>query len=318
MKNIVVTGGAGFIGSSLIDALLLDFPDSKIFNIDNFDDFYYRKIKEKNIEKHLNNKNYQLVELDIENKEALQTFSQKTPIDVIVHLAAKVGVRPSIENAVEYIETNVTGTLNMLNLAKKKEVRKFILASSSSVYGSNPNVPWQEDDLNLQPISPYAVTKIAAEKLCQTYQSLYGIDTTVLRFFTVYGPKQRPDLAIHKFFRAIKKNEAIPFYGNGDTERDYTYIDDIIDGVIKSMKRNSKGFEIFNLGNNQTISLKELIENIKKVSNKHINIKHLPMQAGDVQKTYANIDKARNELDYNPKTKLEVGLKKFKTWFDNQ
>lgn len=311
MNTTLITGGAGFIGSSLIDKLLQYNPDAHIINIDNFDPFYDRAIKESNIAQHLSAPNYRFFELDINDAQSLQKALAHTSIDCIVHLAAKAGVRPSIQNPEAYFQTNVMGTLNLLELAKEKGVKKFVFASSSSVYGKNPNVPWREDDLNLEPISPYAASKIAAEKVCQTYSHLYNMDITALRFFTVYGPKQRPDLAIHKFFKLAMDNKPVPFFGDGSTRRDYTYIDDIVQGIQGAMHYQGKGFEVFNLGNHQTVSLKELVDAIGKVLGKELILDQQPKQAGDVDQTYASVEKAKKYLSYMPKTKLENGLQNF-------
>jgi len=311
LKTILITGGAGFIGSSLIDELFIENPNLYIINIDNFDGFYAKEIKEKNIQKQLSNPNYRLLELDINHPKAVSDALHNIEIDSIVHLAAKAGVRPSIQNPHGYFETNVMGTLNMLELAKDKKVRKFVFASSSSVYGSNPNVPWSENDLNLEPISPYAASKIAAEKVCQTYAHLYGLDISALRFFTVYGPRQRPDLAIHKFFKLALENKPIPFYGDGTTQRDYTYIDDIVSGIKGAMNYKGKGFEVFNLGNHQTVSLKELVKAIGETLGLELLLDKQPMQAGDVEKTYADIGKAIDKLSYHPQTHLLNGLQKY-------
>ncbi len=314
MKTTLITGGAGFIGSSLIDQLFKEDPNKAIINIDNFDTFYSKKIKQVNISHHFHYPNYQCLEIDINDAEALNEALNELEIDCIVHLAAKAGVRPSIQDPGSYFQTNVMGTLNLLELAKHKNVKKFVFASSSSVYGKNPNVPWQEDDLNLEPISPYAASKIAAEKVCQTYAYLYGLDITALRFFTVYGPKQRPDLAIHKFFNLGINNQPIPFFGDGSTRRDYTYVADIVQGIKGAMHFQGKGFEVFNLGNHQTVSLKELVDAIGNVLGKEILLDKQPKQAGDVDQTYADIEKAVSKLNYLPKTKLDQGLSEFYLW----
>ena len=316
MKTTLITGGAGFIGSSLIDQLLKDNPIKSILNIDNFDPFYAKDIKEQNMSAHQQYPNYRFVEADINSYADLQKATEGIDIDCIVHLAAKAGVRPSIQNPEAYFQTNVMGTLNLLELAKAKGVKKFVFASSSSVYGKNPNVPWSEEDLNLEPISPYAASKIAAEKVCQTYAHLYGIDITALRFFTVYGPKQRPDLAIHKFFKLAMQNKPIPFFGDGSTRRDYTYIADIVQGIKGAIHYQGKGFEVFNLGNHQTVSLKELVNTIGNVLGKELVLDQQSKQVGDVDQTYAAIEKAMKKLNYYPKTKLEKGIEKFLKWLN--
>jgi len=312
--EILVSGAAGFIGSNLINKLLSQ--GHNVLGVDNFDPFYPRYIKEHNIAEHKMNPAFNFIELDITNTFQIKKKLVSKKFDVIIHLAAKAGVRPSILEPDKYFRTNVFGTLSMLELAKKNRIQKFVFASSSSVYGSNPNVPWHEDDFDLQPISPYAASKIAAEKLCQTYSYLYGIDTLALRFFTVYGPGQRPDLAIYKFFKLTYDNKPIPFFGDGKTFRDYTFIDDIVHGIIKAMLYSGKGFEIFNLGNHNTISLSNLVETIEQVLNKKVQLEQQLKQIGDVDQTFADIKKATLKLEYNPKTTLLEGLEAFKKYFD--
>ena len=236
------------------------------------------------------------------------------PVDVIVHIAAKAGVRPSIQNPLAYQQTNVIGTQHLLDFAKEKGVKQFVFASSSSVYGINDHFPWKEDE-QLLPISPYAMTKLAGEMLGHVYSKLFDIRFIALRFFTVYGPSQRPDLAIHKFTKAILKGESITMYGNGTTSRDYTFVDDIVQGVIAAMHYDKTGFEIINLGNNYSVSLKELIASIEEVTGKKASIEQLPEQPGDVSKTFADIVKAKQLLGYNPQIKLKDGLKRFYDWF---
>ncbi len=313
--NILVTGGAGFIGSHLIDKLLS--LGHTVFSIDNFDSFYPRIVKENNQKKHFESKNFSFLECDITNEEVLLNFTKGKNIELIVHLAAKAGVRPSIENPAAYHHTNATGTLHLLNIAKTLKVKRFILASSSSVYGENLNVPWKESDTNLQPISPYAASKISAENMARVYSKLFYLDTVVFRFFTVYGPRQRPDLAIHKFFNLAYNNEEIPFFGDGSTRRDYTFIDDIVKGIIGAINLSSTDskYNVYNLGNSNTVTLNELIETIKKITQKNIVLKKLPEQAGDVQQTFADVSKAGRELGFSPSTKITEGLALFNTWF---
>lgn len=317
--TILVTGAAGFIGSALVNRLL-EFPElSKIINVDNFDPFYDLGIKEERVAQHIKNgkERYKLIRTDIADRDSLFTDLENEKIDLIVHLAAKAGVRPSIMSPNEYVKTNILGTQNILDLAKLKDVKKIVFASSSSVYGNNTNIPWKEDDLDLTPISPYAATKLSGEKLCQTYAHLYGMNILALRFFTVYGPGQRPDLAIHKFFKLVSENKSIPFFGDGSTKRDYTYIDDTVSGIVGAIKYSGSGFEIFNLGNRNTVSLHELVNAIENVSKQNVILDRLPMQPGDVELTYASIDKAKDHLGYSPSTKLEDGLTKFNEWFKN-
>ena len=315
MKHYVITGGAGFIGSNLVKALLIQNTGIKITCIDNFDPFYSIVIKQNNIKEFNNNGGFRLLNLDIAETSVATLCNLVTePVDAIIHLAAKAGVRPSILNPVAYQHTNILGTQLMLDFAKQKDIKQFVFASSSSVYGVNNYFPWKEDE-QLLPISPYAMTKLAGEMLGHVYSHLYGIRFIALRFFTVFGPGQRPDLAIHKFVKALHMGQPISMYGDGSTSRDYTYIDDIVNGVISSIDYNKSQFEILNLGNNYSISLKELINTIEEVTGKKATIEQLPEQSGDVSKTFADISKAKELLQYNPQTKLEEGIKKFYNWF---
>jgi len=313
-KNILVTGGAGFIGSHLIDSLLKE-DNVRVVTIDNFDPFYARRIKEGNIKTHLGNSNYRFIELDIREKEAMDEALADEQFDMIVHIAAKAGVRPSIQNPLVYHQVNVDGTLNLLEYARNNGVKKFIFASSSSVYGTDPNVPWQEKDTGLMPISPYAASKLAAENYGRVFSELYDMQFIALRFFTVYGPRQRPDLAIHKFFKAIDNGTAIDRYGDGSTRRDYTFVDDVIQGVRKAMQLDDRKYDIINLGNSDTIMLKDLIAGIENTLGKKAIINQMPEQPGDVPQTYADISKAREVLGYDPKTKIADGLVKFYEWY---
>ena len=318
MKTYFITGGAGFIGSSLIEKLLKD--NIKIVTIDNFCDFYDPNIKEKNIKKVINNKNYKLYRGDIRDINLLEKIFQENGIDEIIHLAAMAGVRPSIENPILYQEVNVIGTQNILEMAKKYQVKKMIMASSSSVYGNCKQIPFHEN-LNVNyAISPYAASKKANEIMAHVYYKLYNINIIMLRFFTVYGPRQRPDLAINKFTRLMLENKEIPMFGNGNTSRDYTYIDDIIDGIVKAsdyLEKNNNVYEIINIGNSNPISLKEMINTIGKVLNVNPKIKEYPMQPGDVDKTYADISKAKKMLNYEPKVNFEEGIYHFVEWYKN-
>lgn len=313
-KNILVTGGAGFIGSNLINKLLKN-ENNSIICIDNFDTFYSPETKLKNIAPFLTNPQFTLVKEDIRD---LPTLKNNIPekIDVIVHLAAKAGVRPSIENPSIYQEVNVIGTQNMLEIARIHNVKQFVFGSSSSVYGENPDVPWKEDNKELMPISPYASTKFSGEMIGHVYSHLYGIRFIALRFFTVYGPGQRPDLAIHKFFKSILSNNPITMYGEGNTSRDYTFVDDITEGIVSAMNYQKTLFEIINLGNNSPVSLKQLIYLIEQAAGKSALIHKMPLQPGDVSKTFADISKAKKLLAYAPTTTLETGLKKFYEWME--
>jgi len=310
MKRILVTGAAGFIGSNLIRSLLSQ-QNVQVVGFDNFDDFYSREQKERNISSFLSNTNFSFFEGDIRNMDDLLALPE---FDVIVHLAAKAGVRPSILNPVLYQEVNVAGTQNLLEFARQKNIKQFVFASSSSVYGINEQVPWDEEE-KLMPISPYASTKLSCEMLGHVYSHLYGIRFLALRFFTVYGPAQRPDLAIHKFFNSILKGQAIPVFGDGSSSRDYTFVADTVQGIEAAINYNASDFEIINLGNRQTVNLSELIEAIEKVCGKKAIIDRQPEQLGDVPQTYANITKAQKLLNYHPQTRLETGLKAFYAWY---
>ena len=312
----LVTGGAGYIGSSLADDLLK--KNNKVVVIDNFCDFYNPQIKENNIKNALENENFKLYRGDIRDKELLNKIFNENNIDVVVHLAAMAGVRPSIENPVLYQEVNCLGTQNILECMKEKRIMNLVMASSSSVYGNSKTVPFKETDIVDFAISPYAATKKANEVMTHVYHKLYNMNVIMLRFFTVYGPRQRPDLAINKFTRLMLEGKKIPMFGDGSTSRDYTYIGDIVDGIERSVNyclNNSNVYEILNLGNSSPVSLKEMINIIGKCLNAVPDIEELPMQPGDVDRTYACIDKAKNMIGYNPQTPFEEGIKKFVKWY---
>ncbi len=313
-KRILITGGAGFIGSHLVDRLL-DTDVEHVTVVDDFNDFYDPQIKRANIRAHLEDPRYQLAELDIRDQTALDRALANNNFDCIVHLAARAGVRPSLTQPQLYNETNVTGTLNLLEFARNHDLQQFVFGSSSSVYGINAKVPFSEDDPIRQPISPYAATKGAGELLCHTYSHLYGIRCICLRFFTVYGPRQRPDLAIHKFARLISEGKPIPVFGDGTTRRDYTYVDDIIDGVIAAMNYDQSDYEVINLGESRTVELRELIALLEKELDAHAIIDRQPPQPGDVPQTFADITRARKLLGYNPQTQIEEGVHRFVDWF---
>jgi UDP-glucuronate 4-epimerase len=313
MQSILLTGGAGFIGSNLTKKLLLSGQYS-VTCIDNFDDFYERRQKDINIQSFKDNPDYKIIEGDIRNVADLEKVGH---VDTIVHLAAKAGVRPSIEHPVLYQDVNVAGTQNLLEFARQKKIQQFVFASSSSVYGVNPDVPWSEE-MKLYPISPYASTKLSGEMLGHVYSQLYGIRFVALRFFTVYGPSQRPDLAIHKFFKSISRKEPIPFYGDGNTSRDYTFVEDTVQGIEAAIEYKASDFEIINLGNHQTVTLSELVAAIEDTCGIRAIIKRLPEQPGDVPRTFADISKAKALLRYDPQTNLADGLKKFHNWFVEQ
>ena len=316
LKTYLITGGAGFIGSTLADELLK--RKNKVLVIDNFCDFYDPKLKEENVKHNLENANYKLYRIDIRDYGDVQKVFNANKIDCVIHLAAMAGVRPSIDNPLYYQEVNCVGTQNILEAMKKANVTKLVMASSSSVYGNCDKVPFREDFIVDYAISPYAATKKANEVMTHVYHKLYKFNVIMLRFFTVYGPRQRPDLAINKFTKLMLNNEEIPMFGDGSTSRDYTFVDDIVDGIIRSIdyvSSNDDVYEIINLGNSSPVSLKEMIDEIGKVVHKTPIIKQLPMQPGDVNKTYADISKAQRMLGYNPKTSFHDGLEAFYKWY---
>jgi UDP-glucuronate 4-epimerase len=313
LKKVLITGGAGFIGSQVVEKLLNE-NQWAVYCIDCFDTFYDPHIKRKNIANALTNKKFALLEGDIRDVHFLEKVFE-TEYDIIVHLAARAGVRPSIEHPLLYEDVNVKGTINLLEKAKEHNIKQFVFASSSSVYGVNPRTPWSEDDYVLNPISPYAATKVSGELIGHTYSYLYNIRFIALRFFTVFGPRQRPDLAIHKFFSLISNGKAIPFFGDGSTSRDYTFVQDIAQGVRAAMDYDKSMYEIINLGNNRTITLLQLLSAIENSVGKKAILNNQPMQPGDVPHTFANIEKANKLLGYQPITSLEEGLEEFKQWF---
>jgi UDP-glucuronate 4-epimerase len=310
--SIAVTGGAGFIGSSLCERLINLNQD--IICIDNFNNFYNPLIKENNIKNLINNKNFKLYKIDICDINSLGKIFTENKIELVIHLAAMAGVRPSIVNPLIYEKVNIEGTLNILNCLKEYNIKKLIFASSSSVYGGNKKIPFSEDDKVDNPISPYAATKKAGELICYTYHHLYDISVYCFRFFTVYGPRQRPEMAIFKFTKKIFNGQEISIYGDGSSSRDYTYIDDIINGIINSIQ-NIKGYEIINLGNSHPTTLKELIKIIEEASGKYAKIKFEEMKPGDVFTTFADIKKAIKMINYNPQTSIYDGINKFISWF---
>ena len=314
MKNILITGGAGFIGSHLVDKLLAE-GGWRITVVDDFNDFYDPSIKQANVRDHLEKDNYRLVKADIRDREALEPAFAENNFDCIVHLAARAGVRPSLSQPALYAETNISGTLNLLELARDQGVGQFVFGSSSSVYGVNEKVPFSEDDPIFNPISPYAATKAAGELICHTYAHLYDMRIVCLRFFTVYGARQRPDLAIHKFAKLIDAGRPIPVFGDGTTRRDYTYIDDIIAGVRAAIDYDQSKYEIINLGESRTVELQELIALLEKALDRNAEIDRQPPQPGDVPQTFADVTKARRLLGYDPRTQIEEGINKFVEWF---
>jgi UDP-glucuronate 4-epimerase len=309
--RILVTGGAGFIGSHLVEKLLGD--GHSVVILDDFNDFYDPQIKWDNVA--AVSKDVAICHVDLRENAAVRNVFHGEKFDTVVHLAARAGVRPSIQYPQLYCDTNVNGTLHLLEAARMTGVERFIFASSSSVYGISKTVPFSEDLHLTQTISPYAATKIAGEFLCSTYSHLYRLRVVALRYFTVYGPRQRPDLAIHQFTKRIHAGQPIDQFGDGTTRRDYTYIEDIIQGTMAALKYEGPLFDIFNLGENETIQLKDLIAAIEKALGKKAKINQLPEQPGDVPLTCADISKARKLLGYDPKTKFEDGLPRFIDWF---
>jgi UDP-glucuronate 4-epimerase len=313
--NILVTGGAGFIGSHLVEKLLA--VGHGVVCLDNFDDFYDPALKRRNLAGVVRKPGFKLIEGDLRDDTLLEQIFQKEKIDRVVHLAARAGVRPSLRHPALYADVNIRGTVCLLEACRRHGVRRFIFASSSSVYGNSSRVPFSEDDPVNHPISPYAATKKAGELLCFTYHHLYGFDVACLRYFTVYGPRQRPEMAIHHFTRSVLEGRKISLFGDGSSRRDYTYIDDIIEGTLGALFREH-GFQIYNLGESQTITLSGLIREIEEQSGKKAILEYLPEQPGDVKQTYADIRKARQMLGYNPRTQVREGLARFVRWYSEQ
>jgi UDP-glucuronate 4-epimerase len=314
MRNILVTGGAGFIGSHLVERLLSE-DAWRVSVVDDFNDFYDPAVKRRNVAPHLGREDFRLHEADIRDRAALGRIFAETRFDCIVHLAARAGVRPSLVEPSLYAETNITGTLNLLELARAHGTGQFVFGSSSSVYGENEKTPFAEDDPIFKPISPYAATKAAGELLCHTYSHLFGLRAVCLRFFTVYGARQRPDLAIHKFARLISVGRPIPVFGDGATRRDYTYVDDVIAGVRAAIDYEASPYEVINLGESRTVSLSELIGLLEQELGRDAIIDRQPTQPGDVPQTFADISKARRLLGYDPQTPIEEGIRRFVEWF---
>lgn len=311
--KVLITGGAGFIGSHLADRMLAE--GHQIVVVDNFDSFYDRSVKIKNIRNQLKSPNYTLIEADIRSRKGMERIFSRHQPDQVVHLAAKAGVRPSLKRPERYVSVNVKGTENLLHASVKFGVRRFTFASSSSVYGTNTKVPFSETDPILQPASPYGATKAAGEALCNSYSHCFGLPVTALRFFTVYGPRQRPDLAIHHFVGKITGGKPITLFGDGTSSRDYTYIDDIVSGIRSAMGYQGEGYEIFNLGNSTPIPLIEMVNTIEEVLGKKAVIEWKPMQIGDVPRTWADLEKSGKLLGYNPQTDFRTGVESFVKWF---
>lgn len=316
--RVLLTGGAGFIGSHVAEALLE--RGAHLVVADSLDDFYSPEWKRRNLEEVRQKGSFTFHEEDICKIDRMEELFRRTLPDVVIHLAARAGVRPSIEQPLLYERVNVAGTCNLLEMCRKFRVQRFIFGSSSSVYGATCSVPFSEDRVELRPISPYAATKLSAELISYTYARLFDLSVVCLRFFTVYGPRQRPDLAIHKFTSLIEAGKALPIFGDGSSGRDYTYIEDIVSGVLASLDyqpRDSTGapFEIFNLGNSHPITLKDLVDELGKITGRKAILIHEPMPSGDVPITWANISKARRSLGYHPTTTFSNGLKQFVDWY---
>lgn len=312
--SVLVTGAAGFIGSHLVEALL--DRGEEVVGYDLFDDFYDPALKRRNVETALESSGYTLVEADIRDPAALSDLPDH--VEGVIHLAARAGVRPSIEQPILYMDVNVAGTAQLLELARVRRLPWFVFASSSSVYGNSDRIPFIEDDPVDRPISPYAATKKAGELLCHTASHLNGMACLCLRLFTVYGPRQRPDLAIHKFARLMKAGEEIPMFGDGSTQRDYTYVDDIIDGILRSVdysRRTPGSYEILNLGESRAIVLRDMIRIVGEALGIQPRIRQLPMQPGDVNATHADVSRAKRLIGYDPTTEFVDGISRFADWY---
>ena len=310
--SYLVTGGAGFIGSHLVERLLAE--GHRVICLDNFDPFYDPTLKRRNLKQAQQDSRFRLVEGDLRDEGLLKKLFQEEEVEIVAHLAARAGVRPSIEHPLLYADVNIRGTMNLLEACKKYGVRRLVFASSSSVYGNNPKVPFAEDDPVDNPISPYAATKKAGELICYTYHYLYGMDIACLRYFTVYGPRQRPEMAIHQFTRLIHQGEKVFLFGDGGSRRDYTYIEDAIEGTMGALGREHR-YEIYNIGESQTVSLSQLIQSIEEKIGKKARVEYLPPQPGDVERTYADIRKATERLGYRPRTDIHEGLTRFVRWY---
>ena len=314
-STILVTGGAGFIGSHVVDVLLAS-GQYEVYCVDNFDPFYDSSIKINNQLEASKDPHYHFIELDllVTTPSILLNVFKSVSFDAIIHLAAKAGVRPSIANAALYYDVNVKGTLHLLEFARLAGIQQFLFASSSSIYGTNPNTPWKETDLLYQPISPYAATKLAAEEMGKVYAKLYNIHFIILRLFTVYGPRQRPDLAIHQFYNLIKTKKPVTLFGDGSTKRDYTFISDLVSGIIGALQYKGNGDTIFNLGNSKQITLRDMIRLLEDSMGMKAIINWQAEQPGDVSQTYADISKATELLHYSPKVSFEEGIQQFVEW----
>lgn len=317
----LVTGGAGFIGSHLVDRLLA--RGASVTVVDSFDPFYDPAAKRRNVAGHLDNPRFRLEEADIRDEAALErAFAEARP-QAVIHLAARAGVRPSVEDPSLYTAVNVMGTVNVLQAARRHQVAHLVFGSSSSVYGRNEKVPFAEEDPILAPASPYGATKAAGEALCESFSACYGLPIVALRFFTVYGPRQRPDLAIHKFARLMRRGEPLPFYGDGSAERDYTYVDDIVDGILaalgfRAFPPGRVPYRVFNLGSDRPVRLDTLVDLLAAVLGETPRLERLPDQVGDVHRTWADLTRSRRELGYDPRVPLEEGLARFARWLERE
>jgi UDP-glucuronate 4-epimerase len=317
-QRVMLTGGAGFIGSHVAEALLHRGVHLTI--VDSLDTFYPPAWKKGNLKEIREAGNFELFESDIRDEKSLREAFTRSRPEVVIHLAARAGVRPSIEQPLVYEQVNVQGTINLLELCREFGATKFLFGSSSSVYGDNPRCPFSEDHVGLRPISPYAATKLAGEMLCFTYAHLFALPVICLRFFTVYGPRQRPDLAIYKFTALMEAGKPLPIFGDGSTGRDYTYVDDIVAGVLAALERvpqsaDGAAFEVFNLGNSNPVKLAELVELLERVTGRKAIREYKPLQPGDMRLTWADISRATRLLGYRPSTNLEDGLTRFVTWY---
>ena len=315
MKSVLITGGAGFIGSHLVDRLIAE-NNWRVTVLDDFNNYYSPVQKYHNIVKHINHPSFSLFGGDILSESVLEGILANRQFDCIVHLAARVGIRSSILEPKLYAETNIKGTLNLLEAARKHQVKHFVFGSSSSVFGNNRRVPFVEDNLLNEPISPYAATKSAGESLCHAYSHLYGLRAICLRFFTAYGPRQRPDLVMYKFANLIKSRQPVTLYGDGTTRRDYTYVSDIVEGICAAMEYEQSSFEIFNLGAANPVKLYDLVKLLEQSLNEKAIIERLPLRSSDVTQTFADISKAQKLLGYHPKISIESGIERFVKWFE--
>ena len=315
MRRVLVTGAAGFIGSWLTERLLE--RGDEVVGLDNFDPFYDRALKERNLETARGNPAFRIVEGDLRNRSHVSALFSDGGFDAVIHLAAKAGVRPSLADPAAYYETNLIGTSNLLEVMRETGCQRLVFASSSSVYGNNRKVPFHEDDRVDAPISPYAATKKAGEELCHVYHAVHGFSILALRFFTAYGPRQRPEMAIHAFTRRLFAGEPIPVFGDGSMERDFTYIDDVVDGVVSALDHvlMTQTFDIVNLGESEPIRLSRLVSALERATGREATIDRRQVPPGDVDRTFADVSRARRLLGYEPRVGIEEGLRRFVDWY---